>query len=87
MKVTGRRRAVVVRKFVLVALASCFSDILWTWTVVETSARHVLPAALLSVALVFVGGLITVQYVKTPRLLLAVALGSFCGTVVALLLL
>lgn len=75
------------RKFALVALAAFTTDLLWTLVVVETSARHILPAALLSVALVYVAGFTTIAYVREKRLLHAVALGSFCGTVVALLLL
>lgn len=72
------------KRFLLVTLASFCLDIVWALTVIETSARHVWPAAFLSVLLVFVSGFITLEYIKEPRLLVAVAVGSFCGTVVAL---
>ena len=74
-----------VARFALVTLASFCTDVLWTLTVLATSAHHVVPATALSVAMVYAAAYVTVSYVKDRRLVHAAALGSAVGTVVALL--
>ena len=69
----------LVRSF-FVFLAAVVTDATWAYYIKHTGRGNLIQASLSSSFIVLLGGFITVEYMDDKRLLLAGALGAFCGT-------
>lgn len=65
---------------ILVFLAAAVTDAVWAYYIKHTGAGSRIRASLSSSLIVILGGFITVEYMDDKRLLVAGALGAFCGT-------
>lgn len=64
----------------LVFFAAVVTDAVWAYYIKHTGSGHLLRASGASSIIVLLGGFITVEYMDDKRLLVAGALGAFCGT-------
>ncbi len=64
----------------LVFLAAFVTDAVWAYYIKHTGSGNLLQASFSSSLIVLLGGFITVEYMDDKRLLIAGALGAFCGT-------
>jgi len=67
-------------RFVIVFMLAATADFLWAGYISAVSGKQAVGAATWSMAIAIVSGLIAINYVHAPVLLVSLAAGSFVGT-------
>ncbi len=67
-------------RWLAVCLAVAALDALWARWTLAIAETHALAASAYAVALLLMGGWVTISYVKDKRLLWPAAVGAFVGT-------
>jgi hypothetical protein len=67
-------------RFVIVFMLAATADFLWAGYISAVSGKQAVGAATWSMAIAIVSGLIAINYVQAPVLLVSLAAGSFVGT-------
>lgn len=67
-------------RFVIVFILAATADFLWAGYISAVSAKQAIRAAAWSMAIAIVSGMIAINYVHAPVLLVSLAAGSFVGT-------
>ena len=67
-------------RFVIVFMLAATADFLWAGYISAVSGKQAVRAAAWSMAIAIVSGVIAINYVHAPVLLVSLAAGSFVGT-------
>ena len=67
-------------RFVIVFMLAATADFLWAGYISAVSEKKAVRAAAWSMAIAIVGGVIAINFVRAPVLLISLAMGSFVGT-------
>ena len=67
-------------RFVIVFMLAATADFLWAGYISAVSGKQAVRAAVWSMAIAIVSGVIAINYVHAPVVLVSLAAGSFVGT-------